>query len=499
VKRLSIAVVTALVSATTAFAAVSPEKANWAKGPVQFLMTPEDVAQWSSLQDDAAADQFIALFWARRDPTPGTPANEFREDFEARVAGADKQLGTKTVRGALTDQGKTLILFGAPSRAQRSGGSRTGTFRDRERPESEDASQSTSVWMYEGEAAQKYFNASRVELQFIDRLNNGEMRLNPGRVDYPGAQRRAIAAAITQPNLTKLPTAQSQPAAGQSAAPVPAVVPTTFKTAALETAIADAKAGKVTAKGASIEAAEFLSPQGEDYIPLALFVPASAAVTADSVDTFFGVIEDSTGKRVEAFEVPAKATASKNSLLFDYTANLAPGTYTATIGLAKAGVPVLIASGPVQASGVAKDFVGTSRLVLSDIMETIEAAPVKSPFAFGRLKIVPRSSFSNKEELGYFIELHNPGIDPASSLPKVQTKIDLIPPSGPAISAPLTDAQALPLSGAVGPGEYAVISGIPLGDMKTPLKAGEYTLRVKVLDTVTKKSFTVEQKFKITG
>jgi GWxTD domain-containing protein len=496
-KRISIIAALALVCATAGQAAVSPEKAAWAKGPVQYFLTPEELTQWYALQSDADADAFIALFWARRDPTPGTPRNEFREDFEARVEAADKQLGTKTVRGSMTDQGKTLILFGAPARAQRSGGSRTGTFRDSTRPESEDASSSKSLWVYEGDVAQKLFNMSRVELQFIDRLNNGEMRLNPGRVDYAGAQKRAIAAVITQPGLTKLPTAQ--PATGAAAVPAAPAASTTLKTASLEAAMADIKAGKIARKGASLEFAEFLSPAGEDYVPVALFVPASAAVTPEAVDTFFGVIEDSTGKRIEAFEVPAKAVVSKNNLLYDYTATLPAGTYTATLGVAKAGVPVLVASGPFTAAPVAKDSVGISRLVLSDIIETIEAAPVKSPFAFGRLKIVPRSAFTNKDELGYFIELHNPGIDAATNLPKIQTKIDLVPPSGPTISAPLSDAQALPLSGAVGAGEYAVISGIPLDAMKTPLKPGDYTLRIKVLDTVSKKSYTVEQKFKISG
>src|SRR6202022_240127 len=99
------------------------------------------------------------------------------------------------------------------------------------------------------------------------------------------------------------------------------------------------------------------------------------------------------------------------------------------------------------------------------------------------LKIVPRSTFSNKDELGYFVELHNPGVDPATNLPKMQAKIDLVPPSGPPISAPLSDVAALPLSGTPGPGEYAIISGIPLSQLRKPLAPGDYTLRVKVVDT----------------
>lgn len=493
----------AALVAAGAFAAVSPEKAAWAKGPVQFIMTPEEVQQWNALKSDADADAFIALFWARRDPTPHTARNEFREDFEARVEAADKNFSTSTVKGSLSDRGKLLILFGAPTHAVRTGGSGQiavtspnstfgGRTSDTEADDTRDVAK--TMWTYEGEVAQRLFNAPRAEFRFIDRRNDRNPTLETPRIDLKAAQQRVIAAAITQPNLTKLPTVQTVTVPMPE---TPAAAPTTFKTAALETAITDAKAGKVAAKGATVTYAEFLSPGGDYYIPIGLFVPASVGLTADAADTFFGVIEDASGKRVQVFEEPAKATLTKNNSFFDYTAALPAGTYNVTLGLAKAGVPVIIASGPIQTSPLAKEATGTSKLVLSDILETIEAAPVKSPFAFGKLKIVPRSAFGNKDELGYFVEIHNPGIDATTNMPKMQAKLELVPPTGPAISAPLSEVQALPLSGAPGPGEYAVISGIPLGELKNPLKPGDYTLRVKLVDTVTKKSYTVEQKFKI--
>lgn len=502
--RTIMAVATTLVVAAAAFAAVSPDKADWAKGPVQFLMTPEELTRWNALQTDAEADEFVSLFWLRRDPTPGTPANEFREDFEARAAYADQNFSTKTVRGATSDRGKMLILFGAPTRAVRSGGAGTiaptspaSTFGGRTTDaEAEDTRELAKLmWTYDGATAQKMFGAPRVELRFLDRRNDRNMRLETPTFDLAGAQRRVIAAAITQPNITSVPAARpTVPAAPQAAAPANALA---LKTAALEAAVANAKSGAVPPKGATVTYAEFMSPTGTYYAPLGLFVPGTSGVAADAADTFFGVIEDASGKRVDAFEVPAKGTLSKKNLLYDHTLNLPSGTYTATLGLAKAGAPVLMTSGPITLNSVAKDTRGTSRLVLSDVIETMEAAPVMSPFAFGRLKIVPRAAFTNKDELGYFIEIHNPGVDPTTNLPKLQAKIDLVPPSGPTISAPLSDVQALPLSGAAGPGEYALISGIPLGDMAKPLAPGDYTLRIKLVDTVTKQSYTVEQKFKI--
>ncbi len=113
IHRFLLAAMLAALS-VTALAAVSPAKRSWADGPVQYLMTKEEMAAWRALDNDAAADDFIALFWARRDPTPGTPRNEFREDFEAKVKFADEQFSAGTRKGSMSDRGRTVLLFGVP-------------------------------------------------------------------------------------------------------------------------------------------------------------------------------------------------------------------------------------------------------------------------------------------------------------------------------------------------------------------------------------------------
>ncbi len=490
-----------LAVAANGFAQLSMAKADWARGPVQFLMTPEEKAQWNAVKNDAEADQFIALFWARRDPTPATPQNEFRSDFEARVQYADKSFATPRQRGSISDRGKVLILFGAPTHATRTrpapptATSTTST----ESPAQEPAGE-TQTWIYEGEAAQKIFGAPRVEFRFVDRLNNGDLRLEAPHIDFAAAQQRVITAAITQPNLTAPPTYQQAPVP-QPAVAAAEVPSTTLKTAAFDTAVTEAKAGKAAKKGVMVSYAEFVAPTGEYYVPVALYVPAAAGLAADAADTLFGVIEDASGKRVLAFEESAKLTASKSDFFADKTVSLPSGKYTATLGLAKAGAPVLVVSSPLELNALTKEATGTSKLLLSDnIYELTEAAPVKSPFAFGKLKIVPKANllFTNKDELGYFVEVHNPGIDPATNLPKLQMKMDLVDSKGNSISSPLSDAQALPLSGQTGPGQYAIINGIPLSQLAKPLTPGDYTLKMKIVDTIAKQSYNLEQKFKIT-
>src|SRR5207245_1480887 len=75
-RRILIIAAAVAALAVNAFAALSPKYTDWAKGPAQFIMTKDEQAKWKTINDDADAQAFIDLFWARRDPTPDTPFNE---------------------------------------------------------------------------------------------------------------------------------------------------------------------------------------------------------------------------------------------------------------------------------------------------------------------------------------------------------------------------------------------------------------------------------------
>src|SRR5438270_8442732 len=508
-RNFLIAAILTAAAATSAFAALSPAKADFGKGPAQYLMTAEEKAAWKNIQTDAAADEFIALFWARRDPTPATPRNEFREEFEARVKTADTQFGHGRTPGSMTEPGRLLIVFGPPSAPIKrtttpgtAGGNTRSDMRNTGVGRLGDAAGSADMlWVYEGDVAQKLFGLPRLEVKFHDQYRDGNFKLATPFVDPQStASQKMIASFITQPGLTKVPTYEAAAAAKPSlpTAPVAGV-----KTPALEAALAEAKAGKGSNRGAAFSYAEFVSPGGDAFVPVSVYIPSSSNIAADAADTIFGAVEDASGTRVTTFEEPTKLTASRTDFFVDKSLTLQPGKYTAIVGLAKAGQPVLVTSGPIEVAGPAKDAVGTSRLILSDnVYELGTAEPAKAPFAFGKLKIVPKGNltFKNSDELNYFVEVNNPGIDTASNLPKLQYKLDLTGgPEKTTISAPLTDAAPLPLTGAPGPGHYAILSTIPLAEVKPALKPGDYTLKMKIIDAVTKQSYTVEQSFKVTG
>ncbi len=59
-------------------------------------------------------DSLWMAFWKQRDPTPGTPRNEFLDAFLDRVAYADAHFSVGRIRGSRTDRGLVYIRFGPP-------------------------------------------------------------------------------------------------------------------------------------------------------------------------------------------------------------------------------------------------------------------------------------------------------------------------------------------------------------------------------------------------
>lgn len=110
----------ALLAASASAAALAAPRPSkdyrlWAKGPVRWLMLPEEERAFRRLRDDDEAARFVRDFWARRDPEPeDADSNPFYERFEQRVAAADRLYAEGDLPGSLTDRGRALLLLGSP-------------------------------------------------------------------------------------------------------------------------------------------------------------------------------------------------------------------------------------------------------------------------------------------------------------------------------------------------------------------------------------------------
>jgi GWxTD domain-containing protein len=92
--------------------------AIWLEEDVVYIITAQERAAFLGLSTDAQRDQFIEQFWQRRDPTPGTRENEYKEEHYRRIAYANEHftssLPAPAGAGWRTDRGRIYIMYGKP-------------------------------------------------------------------------------------------------------------------------------------------------------------------------------------------------------------------------------------------------------------------------------------------------------------------------------------------------------------------------------------------------
>ena len=86
---------------------------KWLNEDVAYIITDEERAAFKRLQTDEEREQFIEQFWLRRDPTPDTVENEFKEEHYRRIAYANEHYASG-IPGWKTDRGRIYITFGPP-------------------------------------------------------------------------------------------------------------------------------------------------------------------------------------------------------------------------------------------------------------------------------------------------------------------------------------------------------------------------------------------------
>src|SRR3954468_13794132 len=112
---------------------------KWLNEDVVYIITDEERQAWKRLATDEEREQFIEQFWLRRDPTPDTAENEFKEEHYRRIAYANEHYAAG-MPGWKTDRGRIYITFGPPTsidshpmggpyqRSPEEGGGSTTTF-----------------------------------------------------------------------------------------------------------------------------------------------------------------------------------------------------------------------------------------------------------------------------------------------------------------------------------------------------------------------------------
>ena len=145
---------------------------DWLETDVVYIISAKERDVFLQLKNDRERDIFIDAFWKQRDPTPGTPTNETRDDHYKRIAYADEYFSRDTSRpGWMTDRGRIYIILGPPL--------------DTSRFEGESYVNPTLIWSYAGRP--EYGLPSYFDLVFFRRNGAGEHVLYSPAQDGPAS------------------------------------------------------------------------------------------------------------------------------------------------------------------------------------------------------------------------------------------------------------------------------------------------------------------------
>jgi len=148
---------------------------KWLSEDVAWIITDEERSAFKQLSNDEERDQFIEAFWQRRDPTPDTIENEFKEEHYRRIAYANEHYPAG-IPGWKTDRGRMYIMYGPPDETEShpSGGSY-------ERPMEEGGGE-TSTYPFE-DWRYRYLEGigQEVIIEFVDTCMCGEYHMTMDR------------------------------------------------------------------------------------------------------------------------------------------------------------------------------------------------------------------------------------------------------------------------------------------------------------------------------
>src|SRR6202521_5221619 len=104
---------------------------KWLNEDVVWIISDEERAAFKQLSNDEERDNFIEAFWQRRDPTPDTEENEYKEEHYRRIAYANEHFAAG-IPGWKSDRGRMYIMYGPADEVDShpSGGSYERPFED---------------------------------------------------------------------------------------------------------------------------------------------------------------------------------------------------------------------------------------------------------------------------------------------------------------------------------------------------------------------------------
>jgi GWxTD domain-containing protein len=93
---------------------------DWLTKDAVYIITRQERELFLQAENDEARDRFIERFWEIRNPTPGSPENEYKTEHYRRIEYANQYFGHLShTDGWRTDMGRIYITLGEPAQRQK--------------------------------------------------------------------------------------------------------------------------------------------------------------------------------------------------------------------------------------------------------------------------------------------------------------------------------------------------------------------------------------------
>lgn len=488
---------------------------KWLQNDVPYIITDDERKAFKALQTDEERENFIEMFWRRRDPNPDTEENEFREEYYERIAYANEHFASG-IPGWKTDRGRIYIMHGKPASVE---SHPTGGSYDR--PSYEGGGTTTTypfeVWFY------RHLDGvgDGLEIEFVDPSSTGEYRLarDPYEKD---AMRWSPGAGLTTSEQLGL---SDQGNRGNGAQPMgyQREQDTMFRRMEIQADLMrppqvrfsdlEQFAGSDSGVLFNKDPLKFdlridFFRQSDDRVITAFTIQTNNRdLTFEDVGglqrasmNIFGRVTAVSGKRTGIFEDSVTTDATNDELveardrqsIYQKAIALTPGTYKVDVVVrdVKTGNKGIVNMGFTVPKYDEKKLSSSSMILASKLRSTDER-DIGGMFVIGNAKVVPNLSgdYKQGQEVGIYLQVYNAGVDQTTLRPAVDVQY-ILSKGGKEVLRQPEDWSGLSDSGQ----RLTLARLLPT----TTLPAGEYELKVAIRDRVGGQLIENKGKFTIT-
>jgi GWxTD domain-containing protein len=494
----------------------SPYK-KWLSDEVPYIITDDERAAFKKLSTDDEREQFIEQFWERRNPNPGSPENEFKEEYYRRIAYANEHY-CSGIPGWRTDRGRIYIMWGPPDEIE---SHPSGGIYDRPMEEGggETSTYPFETWRY------RYLEGigTNIILEFVDPTMTGEYHLtmDPGEKDALLHVPNAGLTILEQMGMASKRDRFTR-ADGMTVGMSPGGTPESmeeFTRLDLYSKIfrppsvkfKDLKAvvtSKLTAQLLPFDVrTDFIRVTEETVL-----TPVTVQVLNNDLQfqnkdgvmhgvlDIFGQFTSLSGRIVNTFEkslvldVPQGEFQSyqDHRSVYQEVVPLRPGRYKLSLVLKDD------LSGHMGSTELGiivprydEDSLANSSLILADLIQPLPTSQVGSgPFVIGGTKVRPsvNGRFTREQKLGIYMQVYNLGVDEKTHKPSFDVQYEILK-DGKAILNQPEDPGNLKKAAQ----QFTVEKTMPLSG----LSPGKYTVQIKVTDNIKKQTVTPTASFEV--